>query len=156
MVLLSDVNKKAWESPMIDSLEVLSVRGRCTLRLMMIISLLLNVVVLVPVCGGLIGNAAWAVTAYGQDSPARRILLSVYITIGVASLVLLLRPTPAAVATVLALQVVYKMISPMTVGTLANPVVVSNVVIAVFHLVTLAVMWWGGAWSVPSADEALG
>jgi len=34
-------------------------------------------------------------------------------------------------------QVVYKLTTPFTVGNLANPVVISNIVIALVHLATL-------------------
>ncbi|MFO0957106.1 MAG: hypothetical protein U0800_06515 [Isosphaeraceae bacterium] len=113
--------------------------------MMVILSLLLNVAVLAPVCAGLLRDAAWARAAYGQDTPARRILLSVYLAIGLASVVLLARHDPSAVAALLAVQVAYKLTTPLTVGTLANPVVLSNLGIAAFHLATLASLAWGGA-----------
>jgi hypothetical protein len=39
---------------------------------------------------------------------------------------------------------VYKLATPVTVGTLFNPVVVSNLGIAVFHAVTVVLIfrWW--------------
>jgi hypothetical protein len=41
-------------------------------------------------------------------------------------------------------QFVYKLTTPVTVGTLLNPVVVSNLGIAGFHAVTLVLIfiWW--------------
>ncbi len=104
------------------------------------LSLVLNILVLVPVCAGLLTDADWATASYGESTPARSILLSVYLSIGLASALLLFRPEPLAVATLLALQVVYKLSTPLTVGSLANPVVVSNIGIAAFHLVTLVVI----------------
>jgi hypothetical protein len=115
------------------------------MRRMVLLSLLLNVAVLVPVCAGLVWNAPWTRSVYGEDTPARRILLSVYLAIGLVSVLLLVRRDPTAVAALLAVQVVYKLTSPLTVGTLANPVVVSNLGIAAFHATTLASLWWGGA-----------
>lgn len=38
-------------------------------------------------------------------------------------------------------QILYKLTTPVTVGTLQNPVVVSNLGIAIFHTLTLAVIW---------------
>ena len=38
-------------------------------------------------------------------------------------------------------QILYKLTTPVTVGTLQNPVVISNLGIAMFHTVTLVVIW---------------
>lgn len=117
------------------------------MRVMIVLSLLLNVAVLVPVCASLVGNAPWVRAAYGEDTPAQRILLSVYIAIGVVSVALLIRREPTAVAALLVVQVVYKLTTPFAVGTVANPVVASNLVIAAFHTATLAALWRGGGLS---------
>ncbi|WP_109487777.1 hypothetical protein [Occallatibacter savannae] len=101
------------------------------------ISLLINIFVLIPVCFGLISNASWAQQAYGQASPARGILLSIYMAICAVSVFLLFRPDPLLVAPLLLVQVVYKVTTPFTVGTISNPVVISNLVIAAVHTVTL-------------------
>ena len=69
---------------------------------MIFLSLALNIVVLVPVCWGVATGASWANAAYGNASAARGILLAIYLAILFASVVLLLRPLPAAVATLLA------------------------------------------------------
>lgn len=111
---------------------------------MLVLSLLLNVAVLVPVCAGLATNAGWARACFGDDSPARRILLSVYLAIGLVSAALLFVSHPAAIAALLLVQVVYKLTTPFTVGTVANPVVVSNLGIAAFHAATLLAVWRGG------------
>lgn len=117
---------------------------------MIILSLLINIAVLLPVCAGLLTNAEWAASAYGGATPARSILLSIYLAIGVVSLLLLIRREPNAVAGLLLVQVLYKVTTPLTVGTLAHPVVVSNLVIAGFHTATLLCLWqgrWrGGKW----------
>ena len=111
------------------------------MRKFILISLLINVCVLVPVCVGLMTNAAWAQQGYGPSSPARGILLSIYMAICALSLVLLFRPNPMMVAALLMVQVVYKVTTPFTVGTVKNPVVVSNLAIAAVHVVTLIVIW---------------
>src|SRR5436190_5763301 len=111
---------------------------------MLTLSLVLNVAVLAPVCAGLLADAAWARTCYGPDSPARRILLSVYLAIGVVSVVLLFVRWPAPAAALLLVQVAYKLTTPLTVGTIANPVVASNLGIAAFHTVTLVTLWRSG------------
>ena len=113
------------------------------MHVLITISLLINVAVLVPVCIGLVTDAAWVQAVYGPPSPGRSILLSVYLSIGVVSAVLLFIRDPRFVAALLAVQVVYKVTTPLTVGNIANPVVVSNLLIAALHLVTLAVIWRG-------------
>jgi hypothetical protein len=112
-----------------------------TMDFMITLSLLLNVAVLVPVCGGLLANAKWAVDVYGNATPARGILLSVYIAIGLISLLLLVLHDPKPTAALLLVQVVYKVLTPLTVGRLTNPVVISNLCIAAFHAVTLFLIW---------------
>jgi len=111
------------------------------MRIMIILSLLLNLVVLAPVCVGLLIDAEWARAGYGPATAARGILLSVYMAIGLVSALLLAVREPKAVAALLLVQVVYKVTTPFTVGTLANPVVMSNLGIAAFHAVTLALIW---------------
>lgn len=105
------------------------------------LSLVLNVLVLLPVCGSLLTNAGWTLTAYGPDSPARGILLSIYLAILVLSVGLLFKPVPAMVAALLIVQIVYKATTPFTVGTLGNPVVLSNLAIAAFHAATVAAIY---------------
>ncbi len=111
--------------------------------LMISLSLLLNIAVLVPVCVGLLTNAKWAIEVYGAVTPARGILMSMYIAIGSISLLLLFLSDPKLVAALLLVQVVYKLLTPLTVGTLTNPVVLSNLGIAAFHGVTLWTIWQG-------------
>lgn len=111
------------------------------MNLMIKLSLALNVLVLVPVCGSLLSNAGWTLAAYGPASPARGILLSIYLAILIVSAGLLFKPVPTMVAALLAVQIVYKLTTPFTVGTLANPVVLSNLAIAAFHAVTLATIY---------------
>lgn len=109
------------------------------------LSLLLNVAVLVPVTRGLFTNASWVEPAYGPPSPAREILLAVYCAILVASIALLFRADAAMVFALLGAQIVYKLISAFTVGTVRNPVVASNLAIAAVHAVTctaLALEMW--------------
>jgi hypothetical protein len=111
------------------------------MRAMIIASLLLNVAVLVPVCFSLLTRAEWTLAAYGEATPARGILLSVYLAILLGSAALLLKPVPAMVAALLMVQVAYKLTTPFTVGTLNNPVVLSNLAIAAFHCLTLVAIW---------------
>ncbi len=111
------------------------------MKKMIRLSLLTNVLVLIPVCLGLLFDAAWVVNGYGEPSPARGILLSIYGAILLVSLGLLWKTVPIAVASLLLVQVLYKITTPLTVGALDNPVVISNLVIAALHGITLVLMY---------------
>ena len=101
------------------------------------LSLALNLVVLIPVCTGLLMRGARMTSVFGEWTPARGILLSIYLTTGVASTLLIAWPDPNKASVLLGLQVVYKVTTPFTVRTVRNPVVISNLVIAAVHVVTL-------------------
>jgi len=126
------------------------------MRLMIVLSLLVNVAVLLPVCAGLLSNASWTTSAYGEATPARAILLSVYMAIGICSVLLLIRREPKAVAALLLVQVLYKITTPLTVGTVTNPVVASNLIIAVVHTATLVCLWSGGGLGGSPDDQPAG
>jgi hypothetical protein len=111
------------------------------MRALIVASLGLNILVLVPVCFGLLTKADWTLSAYGPDSAARGILLSVYMAILLCSAGLLFKPIPAMVAALLLVQIVYKVMTPFTVGSFSNPVVMSNLGIAAFHCITLWAIW---------------
>ena len=104
---------------------------------MSLVSLGLNIVVLVPVCLGIARNAGWAQACFGAPSPARGILLALYGTILLLSAGLLVFSDRHALAVLLLVQVIYKLGTPFTVGTLRNAVVQSNLAIAAVHVVTL-------------------
>jgi hypothetical protein len=97
------------------------------------ISLLLNILVLIPVCSGILLKANWAAESYGLESPARGILLSIYLAILIFSVVLLFKFDPKMVMALLCVQIIYKLISPIMAGTITNPVIISNLFIALFH-----------------------
>jgi hypothetical protein len=115
------------------------------MRALIFISLGINILVLVPVCLGLLTKADWTPAVYGPDSAARAILLSVYLAILVCSVGLLFKPIPAMVAALLLVQIIYKFSTPFTVGSFGNPVVISNLAIAAFHSLTLWSIWKGSA-----------
>ena len=103
-------------------------------------SLLLNIAVLVPVCLAILFGGRRMIAVFGMATPARSILLALYLTILAASLILLWLDRPEAIATLLVMQVAYKVLTPFTVGTLRHPVVASNLLIAAFHSATLISM----------------
>jgi hypothetical protein len=101
------------------------------------LSLVLNILVLTPVCAGLLLQSNWAVDSYGTESPARGILLSIYLVILIFSVVLFFKFDPKFVMALLSVQILYKLLSPVTVGTLTNPVIISNIFIALFHSISV-------------------
>ena len=59
------------------------------MRVMIKLSLLLNIAVLAPICVGLISDSNWIAESYGHFTTARGILFSVYLSIGLVSALLL-------------------------------------------------------------------
>ena len=117
-------------------------RAVCTriMKKMILASLITNVLVLIPVCAGLLLDAPWVARGFGEFSAARGILLSIYASILLVSLALLWKGDPVAVAALLLVQVLYKVTTPFTVGSFENPVVISNLIIAALHGVTLVLI----------------
>jgi hypothetical protein len=79
--------------------------------------------------------------AWGEFTAARGILASIYFALLVLSLILIFKTIPVFVVPLLATQIIYKITTPFTVGTLMNPIVISNLGIAVLHSVTLCVIY---------------
>jgi hypothetical protein len=104
---------------------------------LLVVSLVVNVAVLVPVTFVLLRDGEPARFAWGPRTEGRQILLAIYLSILVLSCALLVWDEPRMAAGLLLAQVIYKLLSPLTVGTLKNPVVVSNLAIAALHSVTL-------------------
>lgn len=108
---------------------------------MLTAALVLNIAVLIPVCLGLLTSARWTAAAYGPDTPARSILLSLYLAILIASAALLVADRAQMTVALLAMQVIYKLTTPLTVRSMRHPVVVSNLAIAAFHAAAIASVW---------------
>lgn len=96
-------------------------------------ALVINILVLIPVCIGLLKGSRWTLDSYGPDSPARRILLAIYLSILIFTAVCLRWPHHDNIIVLLLFQIVYKLLSAVTVRNLRNPVVISNLLIALFH-----------------------
>ncbi len=75
--------------------------------------------------------------SWGPFTEARGILMSIYLSILVVSVLLLFFPVPAFLFALFSVQVIYKITTPFTVGSFSNPVVISNLFIAAFYTVTL-------------------
>lgn len=105
------------------------------------ISLAVNIVVLIPIVIFMLIKSPLIDHAWGTFTAARGILLSMYGTILVLSCALIVIPTPAFVAALLLMQVIYKITTPVTVGSITNPIVISNLVIAALHVGTLVALF---------------
>ena len=113
---------------------------------MMTISFCVNVLVLGLVVPQIWGNAAGMSAAFGTDTVARQILTCVYAAIWIASVVGLGMIAFGRVETAVtlaiglfAVQIMYKLMTVWAVG-LANPVVMANLPIAIFHSATLVLI----------------
>lgn len=103
-------------------------------------SLILNIAVLIPVCYFMLINNFRMVKTLGEFNPSRGILLAIYITILLASILLIFFADIKLAFALFFMQIVYKLLSPFTVKTLRHPFVISNIFIAIFHLVTIYTM----------------
>lgn len=110
------------------------------MQIFIVLSLALNIAVLLPVCYGIVTDAEWARESYGEATPARGILLSIYLSIVLVSTGLLFYREPKYVAALILVQIIYKAITPFAVDTISNPVIISNLLIAAFHSVTLFII----------------
>jgi len=108
---------------------------------MIYVSLGLNILVLIPIVILMAIKSPIVDQTWGEFSAARGILMSMYISILFVSVLLMFRPAPAFVAALLLVQVVYKLTTPFTVGTLRHPVVISNLAISAAHIVTLTAIY---------------
>lgn len=127
--------------------------GRLALtRAFTTVSLAMNVAVLAVICSLLGRKSQRMAVVYGPETPARGILLSVYLSILLVSLTLLvLIFVPATTseglwmsAALFVVQIVYKCISWFTTGVPEgmkfNPVAASNLGIALFHTITFVII----------------
>lgn len=103
-------------------------------------SLILNIAVLIPICYFMLTNNSRMVKTMGEFTPARGILLALYTTILLASILLLFFLDEKLAFALFCMQIVYKLLSPFTVKTLKHPVVISNIFIAIFHTLTIYTM----------------
>jgi hypothetical protein len=112
------------------------------LEFMISASLWINILVLAPICIGLILNKDSLNAVFGYKTTARQILLCMYLTILAASISLLaLKLEPRAfVQALLAMQIAYKLLSVVLISDKKTPVLWFNLVIAIFHSTTLFLM----------------
>lgn len=103
-------------------------------------SLIVNIVVLIPIVFGMFVGSPIIDRVWGEFTESRGILSAIYFALLVLSLGLLARPIPVFVVPLLATQVIYKLTTLFTVG-LSNPIVLSNLAIAILHIITLWVIY---------------
>ena len=111
------------------------------MKKMIRISLGVIILVLTPIVFGMALGSPIIDRAWDEFTASRGILASIYFALLVLSTFLIIKTIPVFVVPLLATQVIYKITTPFTVGTLLNPVVISNLGIAVLHLVTLWVIY---------------
>lgn len=104
---------------------------------MLTISLILNILVLIPICYLMLTNNLRIIKTLGEFNPARGILLAIYTTILIGSIYLLIFPDIKFAIALLLMQIVYKLLTPVTVKSLKDPFVISNILIAIVHIVTV-------------------
>jgi hypothetical protein len=107
------------------------------------ISHIVNVLVAGTVAVLLLRNTPRMSAVYGEVTPARSILASIYLAIAATSVVALAFPQYSIViATVLfPLQIFYKILTIFTVGNVTHPVVVSNILISALHITSLLILF---------------
>ncbi len=111
------------------------------MKTMIRVSLTVNILVLIPIVFGMAIGSPIIDRAWGEFSESRGILAAIYLALLVLSSILIVKTIPVFVVPLLATQVIYKITTPFTVGTMLNPVVISNLGIAALHLVTLYVIY---------------
>ena len=114
---------------------------------MLTISFLINLGVLVSIVPASLRDTDTMLAAYGPASPARGIVVAVFITVmalcfvGLVTIALGLPLAREIGLMILPAQVLYKGLTAVTVGT-SNPVVRANLAIAAFHIVTWATLFY--------------
>ncbi len=103
------------------------------------ISHIINVLVAGTMATLLIINVRHMAKVFGEVTPARQILSSLYLAIATASLVALIAPQfSILIALVLfPIQIFYKLSTLITVSNKSNPVIWWNLVISIVHAVSL-------------------
>ncbi len=104
-------------------------------------SLVINIIILVPVCLGLILFERKMAAVFGERTTGREILLCIYLTILAASIFLMFHSAAYVeyVKALLSAQIVYKSLSVFIIRDKKNPVLWFNFFIAIFHSAALAI-----------------
>ena len=110
---------------------------------MITFSLLANIAILAPVCWIIFKDGPNATSVFGPKTASRDVLVAIYVAVLGFSVVLLgmalLGPTVLStqiVLTLLGFQVVYKLLTVVTLG-LGHTIAISNLLVVAIHTVTL-------------------
>jgi hypothetical protein len=112
-----------------------------------VISLLINIIILIPVCIIILYFEDTASFAYGVNTPSRQILLSMYLSILVFSIFLLVnriyygKSNNVSIISLLTVQIIYKILSVGLVTAPNNPVKWANLIVAIIHMFTVYTMF---------------
>jgi hypothetical protein len=108
---------------------------------MIIAALIINILILFPVCLGLHFRLHRFDRVFGEDNTARQILTSIYLAILTLSIAILLNPQTRITFAIplLSLQVIYKIISVILIRDKKTPVLWFNLAVAIFHSVAIYV-----------------
>ncbi len=93
------------------------------MKTMIRISLAVNILVLIPIVFGMAIGSPIIDRAWGEFSESRGILASIYFALLVLSGILIVKTIPVFVVPLLATQVIYKITTPFTVGTIKSGMV---------------------------------
>lgn len=112
-----------------------------SVKRMLNISTILNIVVLIPVISVILLDLIQVERVWGPNQASRQILVSIYFAILVASVALLFLKGQVKIlvsVTIFSMQIIYKFLTALiVVDALTNPVVLSNLAINIVHLLTL-------------------
>ena len=115
-------------------------------HIFILLSLSINIIVLSWIFFNL-SNKSF-IDIWGKSSPSRNILFSVYLSIFFMSVILMFLyiqnkksiSIKYMIVSLLLFQIIYKLITPFVV-TIKNPIIISNIVIAIFHIITIVFIW---------------
>lgn len=102
-------------------------------------ALILNIAVLVPVTVSIFRKSEWTLEAYGNQTPSRQILLCIYLSILIWSIIILILRSNSSAIALLSIQATYKLLSVLITKDLSNPVIISNLLIAFYEIIAISV-----------------
>ena len=110
---------------------------------MVLLSHLINVFILIPVCLGLIRSPKSMNAVFGEDTTARQILTSIYLTIIIiSSFCLIITSMSVTIGLILfPVQIIYKTLSLFLIKDRKVSVYKFNLFVACFHTITMIVLY---------------
>lgn len=108
---------------------------------MWVISCTLNVALFSFICFGFHRNTRWVRGMFGPPSPARSALFAVYLAALVFSVILFAGVFPTFAVPLLLFHVATIIAVPFTYQNIRHPVVVTYLLLAVVHSITIVQLW---------------